>query len=541
MYCPPIDHERFKKEVKDRLVNDKLQLRIFETSSSSGKNNQFSWIIRNPIEVFKLIGKYYMISNFYLFLQIIHILFLFHFFIKSNIYTFLANNNKEYLETIYFTHISSISSKPYILNYLLLGHSFILLLGKLCRIRNIINMSLRNATYYKHFRVGQLTNSYLASYYLSFNEWIRLWDYINKHEKYVHSNEATRNDHLKLNKFVRQKLSSLTESESVFYVNPIDFERCYADSILPNYDIRIKRYKSWHFSVPIDRISLLGLREIILILTLGAVLMAMIYSFAIIGIFYYILRNESPLAFSSPSLMSIMEIFHIIPTHNFSLSNWIRVIETGIIFGIQAHNTCDLVSAFLDIHVITSRAHKMLEIFRKHLEFLRRQMQTKLEHLEQRKQGKQNECLMNIEKTTKHNLYQEFNNQIRCDVNTTRLLYYEFLNAREQHTGFFNLFVISGGICLVYTVPVLTLHPSSPETFILIAYIVSITVPVAGILLYCAKMERMVSIFFSFDIHVLEYQKKSFYFNLILITYRPIIRILTKYSLLSSIELCVVL
>lgn len=511
MYCPPIDHERFKREYKSRYKSshsgDK-QRRQSQTEYgefdkiSLASGSRLLSIVSRPIKVYKSIKSYHMIGDINMILQVLHLLLLFHIFIKSIIYTVLENknNSKEimrYLDSIYYPHIAETSSRPYVLIYLILGLSSFCLLIKIIRIRNVIDISLKNADEYTELKVSQINNSYLATFNLTFEEWITLWKYINKHGEYYHSNKAVYLNHLELNSQVQQKLTILADRDALFYVNPIDYEKCCLDlEILANYEKRVKRYKNWHVALPIDRTSLLGLREILIAAFVGSMFSYFGVSLALFGMVYLDLKSEFPNDYSP----SIQELFSALPLHWFNLVNFIRTLESFILVTSQVLNTYDIVCANMDVHTITSRLHKMILIFKNHLEFAQIQTEFKRKGSKSNDEVKKQRQILSLtyneENVESNSLDSAFNSRIQRDIASVRLIYYEFLNINKYHTEYFNLFVLGGGLCAAYTIPVFMSNPISAESLILIPALMSSVLPMISILLHCARMERTVSCFY---------------------------------------------
>lgn len=510
MYCPPINHERFKREYKSRykLLGDEEKQRRqsteydqFDKISLETGSRLLSFLSRS-IKTYKSIKSYHMIGNINMVLQILHVLILFHLFIKSIIYLVVPNGNNDreimkHLDSIYYPHIAVTSSRPYVLIYLVFGLSSFCLLIKIIRIRNVIDISLKNADQYTDLKVSQVNNSYLATFNLTFKEWIILWKYINKHDEYYHSKKAIYLDHLKFNSEVQQKLPILADRDALFYVNPIDYEKCYLDlNILADYENRVKRYKNWHVPLPIDRTSLLGLREILIAAFLGSIFSYIGVSLALIGMIYLELRSDFPYDY----LPSIEELLKVLPLHWFNLVNSIRTFESFILITTQVLNTYDIVCANMDVHTITSRLHKMVLIFKNHLEFAQNQTELNSKGSKSNEKVEKRRQILTLAYNEKNidsnSLYSAYNKRIERDIASVRLIYYEFINIKKYHTEYFNLFVLGGGICAAYTIPVFMSNPISAESLILIPALMSSMLPMISILLHCARMERTVSCFF---------------------------------------------
>lgn len=517
LYCPPINHKRFKREFINRTWLRLAQLRPKKCYHSSGEMTPTTskvvsdksclnliWIISNPIQVYKLVRDYHLINNINMIFQFLYLIVLFHLFIKSIIHTVVAGSDRErikYFNSVYYVHIAGVSNEPYIFNYFFLGISFLSLIIRCARFKNMIKMSLRNANEYRDLRVGQLNNSYLASFHLSLREWIELWTFIDNNIKYHTTNKCFSNSvHLRFNNSIQQKIATLCDRDAIFYFNPIDFEASYRGSVLCNYNERMKRYKRNHFALPMDRVSLSSLKEIIIVVALGSIGLILGYNLCFFSVLYLELRSE----FESNYTPSIGELLYGAPKHFSNPKYLIRGIECIFMLTLHSVNIYDIASSLMDFHTITSRAHKIHQIFEKHIEFFRHQVYINNLNLIQLKLVQRNsQALIHIERITEsnyflfrksYNLCLAYNRQIEKNISTIRLLYHEFLSAKKHHTEFLNIFILGGAICIAYTINVLVSHPFSAETSILIAALMSTILPIVALLVYCAKLERTVSL-----------------------------------------------
>lgn len=508
LYCPPINHVRFEREFKNRYQLNHEQLSTNDDSCSTMigfEGSKLLWVISNPIKVYKLVRDYYMLSNFNLISQILYFLVLIHLFVKSVIHTFIAGSDKErikYFDSIYYPYIAGLSTRPKIFNYLFLGYTCFFLIVRTVRFRSMIIISLENANEYVDLRVSQLNSSYLASFYLSFKDWITLLKYTTRHEEY-HSNEEIKISHLEFDNLVHKSLLKLSDLDAIFFVNPIDFKKCYEDSPLPNHSERRKRYKSWHFAYPIDRVSPAGLREFVIAAILRSIALSIGTFMAFFGFTYLELKSE----FSADYSPSTLELISVAPTHFLSLIHCIRYSESILIITTQTLCVFDIICADIDFQTIICRTHKMVRIFQKHLEFLHREGKTKSFTREIKLNAKQRQTSFqaNTQINSENNLKQnksndvhrvslEYNRRIRHDVALVRLLYHEFLNVKKYHNGYLNIFILCEGICVAYLISGLISQPLSAEICVLVAALSATLIPIVILLSICARMERMVSL-----------------------------------------------
>lgn len=508
MYCPPINRERFEREVEERYRlrgNVQGQPVTCDHDSSArrlhaidlDKRNLLCKIILYPIEIYKIVRDFYMIGNLTMNLQILHLLVLIHLFVKSFIHTVLIRGDKdkvEFLESIYYANIAGISSKPMMFDYLFFGCSVCFLCLKISRFYNAIDLSLKNINEYKDLRATQINLAYGSRFYLTFKEWFKLINCSAQHEKHLHLNKSSKEDYLKLTDSVQELLPKLSERDAVFYVNPIDFQKCFEDHNLLDHNTGREGYKQWFCAYPLHRVSSLGLREIVLFSSLGSIAVLFIYFVGVFEVIYLTFRTEFEVGYSP----SISELFNEVKLNMFSLRHWIRAVEAIVVLSPQLLQIYDICCASVDIHIVTSRAHKIARIFENHLGFARYEKQRKFETQLSQIRSFVYINAWKIDPNFQHNqsreYYVEYNKQIRHDANLIRLLYCEFLSVRKHHTQFINFFIISGGIGSSYAIASLILQPIFAEIWILSSFLMSCVIPIVGIVLYCAKMERTVSL-----------------------------------------------
>lgn len=490
MYCAPINRDRFKKEFKRRYLNNQTSTgeKSCPTKTkalSFGGKISLSYLIK----VYKCVKSYYMLNNLNMILQIFYSLVLFHIFLKSIINIIIIGSDKQmiqFFDSIYYPKFFGFSSRAHIFDYTVLGFSFFFIFVRLMRMRNVINMSLMNANEYIELKVGQINITYFASFHLSLSDWIKFWKYACKHKCCADSNYETDVSHLVFNKLVHQTLSKLAQRDAMFYVNPIDFDKCYANSILPDDKERVKRYNSWHFAFPINRISFSGMRLIFLFNIFGLSVLTGGFALTVFGLVYLETRSEFPDDYSP----SIIELIKVIPYHWSNLVSWIRLFEGTVISGAQILNIYDLTCACLDLHITTTRVHKIVRIFEKHTKYSRYQAEIHI-RVSNSNLERQNECVIN---DPSYDYYSGFNNQVRHDISLIRLVYNEFINAKRYNTGFLSVSVLGEAVGVAYMIPVLLVQSKSIENYILFAALLSSVIPIVLVLFYCARVERMVSL-----------------------------------------------
>lgn len=509
MYCPPIDRERFREEFEDRYSADhdqKLRKDSFRSCKFDSAGSRLLWIVLRPKRVLELVRRYYMVGNLTLLLQVIQISALFHLFLKATIHTFIVGSNEElikYTDSIYYPRFFGYSKQSYIYNRLIFGYSVFFLIARIFRVLKVVDMSLKNSDYYSELRVSQLTSAYLASFHLSFKEWVELFKYTMKHECCVDSNlKETNEDHLKFNKSVQHKISKLLDRDAIFYVNPIDFDKCFEGSVLPSDKDRMRLYKEWHFASPINRISTTGLMSILTINFCGLAFLGIGCILVSFENVYLELRSEFPEEYSP----SFKELIDVAPSHYSDILTWIRSIEALIMVLAHALIICDSNCSFIDLHITTARVQKIVNIFEKHVLFSRQQTKIYIQNSNLNVTERQNrQFYLNIPKKSSQsssqknqsiykNLYPEYNNQIRRDIALIRLIYREFLNVKRHNTSLLVGSIVGEAICVAFMVPLILTYSEAVEHQLVVAALTASLILGTLILFYCARLERSVSI-----------------------------------------------
>lgn len=524
IYCPPINHGKFRREFEDRYSREGEPTEEIGSAWPSERTEcSLLELIFHPIKTYKLIRDYHMISNLNIILQVVYILTLVRIFSRAVLNLALTGSSKGRtrmsLGKAYYPQLASVYSLPFLFNLLVCGRTFLNFIGRCIQFKNIIRNSLKNANGYKSLMVTQVNSAYLASFHLSFNEWISLFKFSSIHESRDHSNKEIQMKHLALNNEIQQILPKLSNNDALFYVNSIDFDECYTNSVLPGYIERTKRYKNWHLPYPASRLSSIDLAEIILVAPLGTLLMFIIHIMASCLIIYMELKMEFPANYSP----SMRELLQALPSHFSNYSNLARTSEFSMIFTASVLKIYDASCIVTDAHIIKSRAHKMTQIFANHSEFCRNQTGTNFPDLSLKRclelqfnERNHNDLKYAARLDKKHSLsrYSEFNRRIGCDSFSVRLVHEEFVNAKNHHTEFFNFLVLGGGVAGAYLIPILMLHPHSAMTYILLSALSLETIPIFFVLFYCTRLEREVMFHLLLDFY-LQDERENHYLILI--------------------------
>lgn len=91
----------------------------------------------------------------------------------------------------------------------------------------------------------------------------------------------------------------------------------------------------------------------------------------------------------------------------------------------------------------------------------------------------------------------ELNKRVGHLTKLVGLIYKEFTSIKETHTQYLNILVLFSFICLSYSLSLVlkfTATGSIPELIILTSLVISTLIPMIGTLLFCAGVERAVSI-----------------------------------------------
>lgn len=476
-----------------RLQVEQLQLncskqenheeRCFIQVPKDGKH--LLWSLRHPIRAIELIKRYHLVGNVAITLYTIFNFILIHIFIKSIVQFNAGDDEKmlDYFESIYYPHIAGLSKHPTDYNTILLGFVIFFLCFRIKNLLRLIELAVINANTYEELHVPQLNLAYMTAFNLNISQWLGIWRQASNHAKAIKSSKTKYRNHLEFDEQIHEQLSKSYNKYSGYHYNLIDFQECYSGlEFIQDQNRKSKNYKLWHTSYPIDRQSLVDLKK-------TALFTILLTSSSFSGLLFFILATMyTDLARPFPENYSpnFYDLIGNIPKHWTQWLNIIRAFELLFIFFCQVSQIFESIKVAFDIHLTTSRAGKLVEIFRLHLETCRKQaIRARLVKI-----CKNSKSSREYQGGRKYDRKQQFNTRISRDVALTRLIYLEFLNLKKNHTASLNILVLGGSACMSYTVSLVMRFNNDTEIVLLYLTFISCLVPLIINLIACARVEK---------------------------------------------------
>lgn len=461
--CSPINSDKYKAEFRRRMESKKpiQEYNInkvqpnqcqLEINKERDQKRTFVWsILLSPIRVYRLMKSYHMAGNKVFAIHFLYIGLLIHLFVKSIIHSVVTGEDKEmmaYFDSIYYPHLASISPHPYFFNNLLIAFLVYTLTFRLRSLFKLVRLSILNSNKdsYGDLSITQLNFSYLSSFKLGLKEWRKLWKQLTEHDKMIRSSRETFIKHLSFNRTIHNESKYLCERDLVFGFNLIDYDECYSKTVLRDSEKRKRSIYPWHISEPIDRMSPCGLRQLIIVAIVATLMAIANITVGTIALILTEVANTFP-AHVQPT---IWECVQALPSHLKDPLNWVRIFELFVIALSQLPQINDAIVVSVDIHIIDSRIHKLMRIFKVELEICKEKARS-LVRQDRRNSGDGGDnrsrspsvaSVKQLEPPIKqedNEIVRNFNIRVRHNLKLTRLVYLEFLNLRKNHTGILNL------------------------------------------------------------------------------------------------------
>lgn len=508
--CSPIDRDRYEAELRERIDNTS-----YNHPNSISKSNKIPtnrclvdikitnqphmtifWAILHPLRVIQLIKKYHLVGNTVVICYLTQIIMLLHLAVKMIIHTIITGTNRDtvaYFDSIYYPILTSNSNQPTLFNNLLTGMSIFCLSIRLRSFYKLIRNSILNAIQYEELSVTQLNLAYYSTFNLNIHEWLELWNFETKHKRFIESSHKRFINHLELNQSAMKQSTRLPLKDSMYYVNLLDYDECYASSVLKDTKRRQKLCKSWHVATPIDRLSLSGIKVMILTAVIGNVVVLFGFQIAIVALMYLEFSNK----FSHKNNSGLSQTVNIVSTHFQKLSNLIRIVELLAITTSQILQIFDSIVIISDIHILKSRIEKLTKIFEVELKKVRFIQDERNGYLKTTDYSKLHQPITSLPRVSVS--FQDINENVRnINVKTrynaklVRLIYLEFLNIKQNHSQLLDMIVIGNGICMSYALTLLFAFKTYADIILVLMTFASCLSPTVTALLYCAMLERKV-------------------------------------------------
>lgn len=370
-YTSPIDTDRLQSESKARQ-----QIGINELPRSNNPaepqdlKTHWSRMLLHPLKLIPLIKRYHKVNSWFFLIFTTHFLILIHFTVKAIVYTFYVGKNEEkitYFNSIYYPPLAGSIPAPHVFNYVFVALSINCLCFRLLSAHRLIKNSIINAGNYKKLYAPQLNLASFTLFQLPVREWIALVRNAFEHRKKIHEDPAAWRAHLEYSPLIHQQLDRFRHRDLLFQLNVLDYEECYKNVDCFKLNKRKERYKTWHHPVPLMRFSatLTGLG--IIVAFYGIILAIFISVGVFVGTLYLELRSS----FASGQETGLLEVFSIWKSHLVDPLHLLRMFEINMLYTIQLPEQFDCFMSIFDNFVLTSRANKLIDVFKDDLNLCR--------------------------------------------------------------------------------------------------------------------------------------------------------------------------
>lgn len=473
----PINKERFKlsRTIARKLEDPEVNFCVDDT------NNW--WVLLQPKKLIRLIKRYHLCGNLFIFLFTAHLLFLIHITIKCTIHTFFTGSNRElmeYFNKIYYPHLLGVFPKPYLFNNLFLALLLFVLSARLLAAARLIRGSIINSKRYKEIRISQVNMNHMTYFNVKLSYWLSSFSGPKKHLEQVKTDPEVRKAHFGYNRLVQLESINLSNRDLKFYLNLIDFDDCYewVGELPP----RKSKFDLWHGAKPYHRVPGHYAGAVAVACVAALTLLVTFPTIFGIGVLYVELRSSIS-TYEEPSLMQVLSQFQ---PHLSEPLNVLRFSELFACFLFTIPHNLDAGVLYIDVLHLASRSQKLIRIFKDELDLCRQN------HIKEVELSSVHHCRPEFNKTNlllKHQL----NERIIYEIKIARVLYSEYQDILSMHTLFINFLIIASGISMAYIISLLSAISTPAELVVLLVLFLAYLIPFVTVLIFCCWVERTVS------------------------------------------------
>lgn len=460
-----------------------------------GDQNYLLWSLRHPFQTAYLIKRYHMVGNSTIVLHLISSLILVHLCIKLTVFIQVGDDKStlDYFESRCYPHLAFFSKRPSDYDWAFLAFSLSCLSFRFKNLCELIKQAIINTNTYQELNVPQLNFAYMSTFNFTPIQWLDLWKKASIHRRAIQNNEEDYKNHLEFGGKIHSQLYWCYNKYSLYNYNFIDFEECYTGlDFIKSQKRQPKRYRTWHTAYPIDRISLIDLQYVAPIMIILSISSLSGFIVCFLAGLYRAVSSHFP-EDHSPSLS---DFFWFIPIHSSKISNSIRVTEVLFLFFCQLPQIYESMKVVFDVYLTASRARKLVEIFRLNLTYCRSKELESIGVFNTFQKKPHYTFYDSHMKTFKSQLdsRNNLNERILRDVKLTRLIHLEFLNIKKYHSTFLNMLVLTAGISMPIQISTIMKGIEYPELIVISLSFLSSSGPLIVLLLFCAQVEKTVSI-----------------------------------------------
>jgi len=513
--CSPINKNRFKREFEKRISSSvkkcQLEGKIVGTRSEDRLEGESStWrLIFRPFVLMKLVKRYHISGNTFVFLSLLHLLLMLHISIKALFHSILTGSDPKRQESFnnsLYPAIFGAFPEPNLFNNLILVVCVQNFSIRVLKVYQLIRGAIVNSKTYKEVRISQINLSYMNLFETKIGDLVTFFGQSIQHDRAIEGDPETQELHYKIGDEVASMIAHSSIKDLMYYSTLIDFEDCFAilKRPLKLQPVKAKR-RLWHTARPLHRVDVGGVRNMMLASVSGLTTTFVSSLVFIFAYSHYELSNAS-------SHDASKTIGQVGPPSNYV--SMIRITEVcGLVF-LQVTTQFDAVVIYIDTFAFIYRARKLIGIMRRELNFFRELGRLKLglpgsgtiqspfkfrslhppsnDFLSApRGQSAENKCFLVTEKWAAD--VSNLNSRLRQLVTMSRLLQLEFLDIRRTHSVYINITLIGAEVCTSYIISLIFSVGTTCERILLVISMMSCIIPSLCLLFACTLIERTVS------------------------------------------------
>lgn len=456
--------------------------------------------LKRPAQLLNLIKRYHDAGNMFFVFAFAQIISLAYLGFKSIFQAIVIGHDKrkaKYYASSWFPRMFESYPDPenfYALAIIIC--TYYLLLRLLC-LRRLVLGAIINKNGYKRLTITQTNMPVAGVYNMPAKAWFDLVKLTLSHKHLCNTNAEVRKLHLTFDPSCRDKLMRYSQKQLTYYTNAIDFNACFGE-LIKEMDVehRSEWSSNWHISQSTCYVDPHELGILIMLQAVGFFALFSVTPVLMVLHLYYEISRLTP----DPDTASYADVFKTIPSFLTSLNALIKFFDVTLNIFVQIPNQIEAAIIYWDLAVLISRTRKVGEALREDLSMCTTRPHEgdwRQTHEESDAHGTQwaigADCEHDHHFTMGHAERKTLNESIEMHVRLAQMLNIEFIDLKRSHTLYLNLLFVGCGFCISVCISLIFVVKSNLMIFILASLVVSCSVPLVGVVLFCVVAELMVS------------------------------------------------
>lgn len=514
--CSPLVEELVELDRKQERKNlrcgrgDAFFLDELESESDVSDENLWYYLLQ-PSELIRLIKRYHKVGNVFFALAFTQFASLLYISFKAVFQaTFIGHDEslaRQYAKSWFPRILESFPNPENMYSLFILLCSYYITLRLLC-IRRLVKNSVINRNGYKLLSMTMTNFPVAGVYYWPIKTWVAMLVEAYNHKRLCDRDNRHRKAHLSLEIKSKDRMLRFSKKELIYYRNVVDFSACFGEDVIDEMQLHLRSSwaKGWHIAQPTARIDPHELGLLVALQMAGLTLLFSLVALLIFLSTFYEISRLTP----DPDKASVLDVILTTPKFFTNINSIIRQSDLTLLVLVQMPNHIEAAIIYWDMMVMISRTRKVCDALSEDLHYcVTKAREYRLINRRHRSHiENKNNSDIDLYSLVDHDSSDQFdfdninyaekkalNDTIELHLRLARVLNHEFLDLKRSHTLYLNLLFVGSGFCISLCISLIFIVKSKLMILILISLIISSSVPLLGVVLFCIIAEQTVSIF----------------------------------------------